>query len=72
MLTTSGGISGTFENLDSGRVAVYGGPASFEVDLSGGKVRLFNYVIPEPASTVMLLMGGLALMLRRRQRARSR
>ena len=69
VLTASDGISGNFSNVDNGRVNVHGGRGSFEVDLSGGTVRLMSYVIPEPASTTMLLLGGLALMLRRRLRA---
>ena len=72
VLTTSDGITGNFSNVSGNRVGVYGNPGSFEVDVSDGSVRLFNYVIPEPASTTMLLLGGLALMLRRRLRARSR
>lgn len=47
---------------------VVGGHGTFEHDFGAGDVAAFNLVpVPEPSSTALLGLGGLALILRRRR-----
>jgi len=53
------------ENAPNATFEAWGGPEThrFELDLPGGRYR--SYYIPEPATLVLLALGGMALLRRR-------
>ena len=67
--TTSAGISGfdaTDFSFDSSGFS--NGPSwDWQIKLSGNDLVLEAYAVPEPSSTALLGLGGLALMLRRKR-----